>query len=65
MFDTFRQSTQTNTKQRVRMLVKQQIIEDLEQQDNCLQLLGLHRSPCSNAQREILNKPIEQDNVPN
>ena len=28
------------------------------------QLLGLHKSPCSNAQREILSKPIEHDNVP-
>lgn len=30
----------------------------------CLQLLGLHKRPCSNAQREILSKLIEHDNVP-
>lgn len=32
--------------------------------NKCLQLLGLHRSPCSKAQRDILSEPIEHDNVP-
>lgn len=31
----------------------------------CLQLLGLQSSPCSKAQREMLNDPMEQDSVPN
>ena len=39
---------------------KEKIINDIK----CLQLLGLHKRPCSNAQREILSKPIEHDNVP-
>jgi len=35
-----------------------------ERGEQCVQLLGLQRSPCSNAHREILSNPIEHDRVP-